>query len=169
MIPGYFFPETTPVFLVDLADFAGFPLPAFLFFPLACCLAGVVECFGLATLAPLVTGASSCSAAFGVASEAILKKQHAAAKRKCGIFFVRNFISSCPVPLSVKCLQLSSLAKVRWQVFRGGISFHTLYFPGVLIGGNPFDPFQRHCVAELKNKRIKPQQIIDQSGTIGAE
>jgi hypothetical protein len=117
IIPGYFFPDAALVFFVDLVDFAGFPLTAFFCFPLACCLAGVVECFGLATLAPLVTGASSCSAAFGVASDATLKKQNAAAKSKCGIFFVRNFMTSCPVPLSIKCLLLlSRLAKVHWQV-----------------------------------------------------
>jgi len=125
MIPGYFFAETAPVFLVDLADFAGFPLAEFLCFPLACCLAGVVECFGLATLAPVVTGASSSSAAFGVACEATLKKQNVAAKRKCSNFFIRDFISACPVPLSVKCLQLSSLANVHWQFFCG--EFHSTH------------------------------------------
>jgi hypothetical protein len=82
MIPGYFFPDTVRVFLVVLPDFADFLLAAFLCFPVACCLAGVVECFGLATLAPVVTGASSYSAAFGVASDATLQKQNAHAKRK---------------------------------------------------------------------------------------
>jgi hypothetical protein len=135
MNPGYFFPETASVFLLDLDDFAGLPLPAFLCFPLACCLAGVVECFGLATWAPLVTGASSCSAAFGVASEATLKKQNAAAKRKCGTLFVRDFISSSPVPLSVKCLLLSSLEKVHWQFFCGEFdSTHCTFQASSLVG-----------------------------------
>ena len=98
MIGGYFFPDAALVLLVDLADFAGFPLAAFLCLTLACCLAGSVECFGLAALAPVVTGASSCSAAFGVASDAMLKKQNAAATKKCSTSFDRDFISSCPVP-----------------------------------------------------------------------
>jgi hypothetical protein len=84
MIPGYFFPDAALVLffaLVDFTDFAGFPLAVFLGLPLACGLAAVLECFGLATSTPLVTGASSCSAAFGVASDAILKQQNATAKR----------------------------------------------------------------------------------------
>lgn len=100
MISGYFFPDIAPVFLLDLADFAGFPITAFLCFPLACCLAGVVECFGLATLAPMVTGASSCSAALGVASDATLKTQNETATITCSTLFVRDFIYSCPIPLS---------------------------------------------------------------------
>ena len=48
MIGGYFFPDAALVLLADLADFGGFPLAAFLLFPLACCFAGSVECFGLA-------------------------------------------------------------------------------------------------------------------------
>jgi hypothetical protein len=45
----------------------------------------------------VVTGASSCSAAFGVASDAMLKKQNAAAIKKCSTSFDRDFISSFPV------------------------------------------------------------------------
>ena len=46
----------------------GFPLAVAFRFTVTCCLAGFTDNLGLATSVPIVTGASSCSAALGTAN-----------------------------------------------------------------------------------------------------
>jgi hypothetical protein len=59
-----------------------------------CCFAGLADIFGLATSAPVVTGASSCSAAFGVACTVTLKNKNEAAQRKRARLIALSFMYS---------------------------------------------------------------------------
>jgi hypothetical protein len=87
-------------FLGGVAVLTGFPLAAFFGFTVTCCLAGFAESVGFATSAPVVTGASSCSAAFGVASDATLQKENVAAMTQCDSRIVSDFISNSAIEIS---------------------------------------------------------------------
>ena len=80
-------------FFGGLLAFTGFPFGAALALPVACCLAGFAAGFGLAMSAPMVTGASSCSAALGAAREFKLKNIRVLAMSKRKVFVFRAFIN----------------------------------------------------------------------------
>jgi hypothetical protein len=80
--------------LGGFAAWTGFPLGVGLAFTATGCFAGFAEIFGLTTSAPLVTGASSCSAAFGVACTVTLKNENEAANSKRATVIALSFMFS---------------------------------------------------------------------------